>query len=150
MNTSLNRFLPHIENLLPDTKPLWGIMSTQHMIEHLLMTVKVSNGKIKVECFNPPEKLPTLKRFLLSERPLPKNFINPIIGERLLPLQFDSLKNAIDNLVLEIKAYYTFFEINPDALITNPTFGDLNKHEWEVFHNKHFTHHLEQFGIKLI
>lgn len=150
MNRDLNQFLHYINKLTPDSKPLWGIMTSQHMVEHLLMTVKVSNGKVTVECFNPSEKVPTLKRILLSERPLPKNFINPFIGKRLLPLQFDSLKNAIDNFVLEIKDYYTFFEINPEALITNPTFGDLNKYEWDVFHNKHFTHHLEQFGIKLI
>ncbi|NMB80247.1 MAG: DUF1569 domain-containing protein [Ignavibacteria bacterium] len=125
-------------------------MSAQHMVEHLLMTIKVSSGKDKVECFNPPEKIPTLKRFLLSGRPLPKNFTNPIIGEGLLPLQFDSLKSAIENLAQEIKDYYNFFEINPDALLVNPTFGPLNKYEWEVFHNKHFAHHLEQFGIKLI
>jgi len=37
--------------------------------------------------------------------------------------------------------------MNPDALKLNPTFGELNKAEWEIFHEKHFTHHFKQFGI---
>jgi hydroxymethylglutaryl-CoA reductase/oxepin-CoA hydrolase/3-oxo-5,6-dehydrosuberyl-CoA semialdehyde dehydrogenase len=149
MDKDLNRFLDQMEKLSPDTKPLWGIMSSQHMVEHLLLTVKVSNNKIKVECFNPPEKIPTLKRFLLSERPLPKNFISPLIGDGLLPLQFDSLKDAITSLKIEIEDYYKFFDKNPEAVLINPTFGELNRTEWEIFHKKHFIHHLSQFGIDL-
>ncbi len=149
MDKNFNRFLLGAEKLSPETKPLWGIMTPQHMVEHLLLTVKVSNNKIKVECLNPHEKIPTLKRFLLSERPLPKYFINPIIGEGLLPLQFNNYKDAIDSLKIEIEDFYKFFENNPDVLITNPTFGELNKTEWEIFHKKHFTHHLSQFGVDL-
>ncbi len=147
MEKDLNLFLNAIEKLSSETKPLWGIMTPQHMVEHLLLTAKVSNTKIKVECFNPPEKIPTLKRFLLSDRPLPKNFVNPLIGEGLQPLQFNSLEDAIAGLKTEIEDFRKFFENNPDALITNPTFGELNKTEWEIFHKKHFTHHLSQFGI---
>jgi len=146
---NFNRFLEEAEKLSPETKPLWGIMTPQHMVEHLLLTVKVSNNKIKVECFNPPEKIPTLKKFLLSERPLPKNFINPIIGEGLLPIQFNNYEDAITGLKIEIEDFYKFFENNPEAVITNPTFGELNRTEWEIFHKKHFTHHLSQFGIVL-
>ncbi|MEW6506798.1 MAG: DUF1569 domain-containing protein [Bacteroidota bacterium] len=147
MNNNLNRFCEHLKKLQPDTKPMWGIMSPQHMIEHLILAVRVSNNKVKVECFNPPEKIPALKRFLLSERPLPKNFVNPLIGEGLIPLQFNSLEEAIANLNLEILDYYTFFAENSDALLINPTFGELNKDEWQLFHKKHFIHHLAQFGI---
>jgi len=54
----------------------------------------MSTGKIKLECFNPPEKLPTLKRFLMSSRPLPKLFVNPAIGENLLLLEYTSLEES--------------------------------------------------------
>ncbi|MDQ7816321.1 MAG: DUF1569 domain-containing protein [Melioribacteraceae bacterium] len=123
-------------------------MTLQHMIEHLILAVRSSNGKLKIECFNPKEKIPALKRFLLSERPLPKNFINPVIGEDLLPLEYKNLKSAFSALKSEIDDYYIFFETNPETLTTNPTFGNLNKEEWDLFHKKHFTHHLEQFGLK--
>jgi len=122
-------------------------MSAQHMVEHLILTVRTSNGKLNLGCFNPLEKIPALKRFLLSSRPLPKDFINPIVGEGLRPLEYTSLDEAKKILAQEVDDYYQFFDKSPEAILVNPTFGELNKDEWEVFHEKHFTHHFEQFGL---
>ena len=137
-----------LEILTQETKQLWGKMSAQHMVEHLILTVRTSNAKLNVGCFNSPEKWPTLKKFLLSNRALPKDFLNPIIGADLLPLECNNFEDAVKKLSKEIDDYYNYFESNPDAVLLNPTFGELNKAEWEVFHNKHFKHHFEQFGIK--
>lgn len=135
-------------NLIDDkTEPLWGKMSAQHMVEHLILAVKMGNGKLKLDCINPPEKLPTLKKFLLSGRPLPKGFVNPVIGPENLPLKFSSINGAIAKLKEEIEDYHTFFKENPGAKPVNVTFGDLNKEEWDQFHKKHFTHHFKQFGL---
>ncbi len=147
MKTEILNFLQYIDKLNEDVKPLWGKMTPQHMVEHLILAVRTSNGKLKIECFNPPEKIPTLKRFLMSSRPLPKEFMNPVIGPDLLPLEYKNLAEAINNLKSEISDYISYFENNPQAVLTNPTFGDLNRDEWIVFHNKHFTHHLQQFGL---
>lgn len=136
-----------LENLRDNSKPLWGKMSAQHMIEHLIFSVQLSNGKIEKGCYNPPEKIPVLKRFLMSERPLPKDFVNPAIGLNLLPLQYENLESALLVLKQELEDYYSCFEENPTATFINPTFGELNKSEWDVFHEKHFTHHLNQFGL---
>ncbi|MBA4407219.1 hypothetical protein C0389_08100 [bacterium] len=141
--------LSYLEKLQPETKQLWGKMSAQHMVEHLVFAVRTSNGKLNIGCFNPPGKWPTFKRFLLSSRPLPKEFLNPIIGADLLPLEYKNLDEAKTALALEVDDYYKYFEEKPDALLLNPTFGELNKAEWDVFHSKHFTHHFEQFGINL-
>lgn len=147
MKDKLGNFIKHLEILPPEVKPLWGRMTPQHMIEHLILAVRMGNGGMKVECFNPAEKIPTLKKFLMSSRPLPKNFINPLIGEKLLPLEYRSIEEALSVLKQEVDKHYRFFELNPGALTTNATFGDLSKDEWEIFHRKHFKHHLEQFGI---
>ena len=96
---------------------------------------------------NPPEKLPVLKRFLLSPRPLPKNFINTVIGGDLKPLINKDLESALKTLLNEIDKIGVYFINNPEALPINPTFGPLNKEEWIRFHKKHFNHHFEQFGI---
>lgn len=149
MNEPINELLKKLDNLTIETKPLWGKMTAQHMVEHLIFAFRMSNGKLKLECANPPEKLPTIKRLMLSGRPLPQNYINPAIGENLLPLRFESLEKAKEILAEEIIAHYKYFEENPDAVQTNVTCGDLNKGEWEIFHQKHFTHHLRQFGIQL-
>ena len=118
MNNLLIDKIKFLGNLKPDTKQLWGKMTAQHMIEHLILAVRTSNGKLNVGCFNPPEKWQTLKRFLLSSRPLPKEFLNPIIGENLLPLEYKNLDEAIKILSQEVDGYYEYFEENPDMLWT--------------------------------
>ncbi len=147
MQNNINELLSLLKKLTNETKPLWGKMSAQHMVEHLILAAKMSNGKLKYECFNPPEKLPVLKKFLTSSRPLPRNFINPAIGEDLIPLEFDSLEIAKEALIHEMTDHFNYFIKYPDAVLTNVTFGDLSKNEWEVFHIKHITHHLNQFGL---
>jgi hypothetical protein len=147
MNMLINNYLTLLNKLDLQHKPLWGKMTPQHMVEHLILAVQMSNGKLKLECFNPPEKNPTLKRFLMSGRPMPKLFVNPVIGEDLLPLEHSSLEEAIEKLKKEIDDYLLFFENNPSAKPVNVTFGELNNEEWDIFHKKHFTHHLSQFGL---
>ena len=143
----LDKYIELLKELTPDKNPEWGIMSAQHMIEHILLAVQMSNGKLVLECFNDKEKLPMLKRYLISNRPLPQGFVNPYIGEGLLPLKFTNIDEAITELEKEVNDYYNFFDENPEAKLTNVTFGELGKNEWEVFHDKHFTHHLKQFGL---
>lgn len=147
MNKLTNNYLMLLNKLDPQQKPLWGKMTPQHMVEHLILAVQMSNGKLKLECINPPEKIPTLKRFLMSSRPMPKLFVNPVIGADLRPLECSSLEEAMGKLNNEIDDYALFFENNPDANPINVTFGELNEEEWDVFHKKHFTHHLSQFGL---
>ena len=144
---SLRVYLLPIDKLQNDTLAIWGKMGAQHMVEHLIYSLQMGNGKLKVNCLSPVDKLPVLKRILLSNRPLPRNFINPIIGDELLPLQYHSLENAKSELAIEIDDCYQYFEEHPDSKPINPTFGNLNKEEWLIFHHKHFTHHLAQFGL---
>ena len=143
----LNQYCSKLSLLNKDVKALWGKMCPQHMVEHLILAVKMSNGKLKLECINPPEKIPSLKRFLMSSRPMPKLFANPVVGKDLRPLKYSSLEAAVEKLKNEIDVYVLFFENNPGAKPVNVTFGELNKEEWDVFHKKHFTHHLSQFGL---
>ena len=130
------------------TKPLWGIMSSQHMVEHLSQAVMLSNGRLfNDKCMNPEEKLPVLKRVLMSKIALPKGFVNTVIGAELKPLKNRSLESAIKELNSELNLIDHYFVQNPNARPINPTFGPLNKEEWLQFHNKHFAHHFSQFGL---
>lgn len=150
MKATMQNFvdLSPLKTLLEDTKPEWGIMTPQHMVEHLCDAVKISNGKlVNLDCMNPDEKLPILKRFLNSSRPLPQNFVNTVVGSELKPLANHNLKEAISELEKEISEIDVFFELNSDAKPINPTFGPLNKEEWIQFHKKHFRHHMKQFGL---
>lgn len=139
--------LNQLDKLKATTQSKWGRMTPQHMIEHLILAFKTGNGKLNVQCVYPPEKLQTLKKFLISERTLPKNFVNPMLGENLQALVFSSLYEAIDNLKKEIDDFYDYFKTNPNSTLINLTFGELNFEEWERFHLKHIRHHFEQFNI---
>jgi len=145
---TLIELLEVLKHLSPDTQAIWGKMDAQHMVEHLIFTFRISNGKCEIPVFSPPDKLTILKRILMSARPLPRNFINPVIGEDLLPLEFNNLEEAKNKLHTEIISYYQFFEENPMAHVPNPTFGELNKEEWDIFHKKHIVHHFTQFGLE--
>lgn len=141
-----------LTDLSTETKAIWGTMTPQHMVEHLTMAVQSSTGKIVFDRFITPEdRIAIAKRFLNSSRPLPKLFVNEVIsevfGEGLIPLINNDLSSAISELKKEVQSFDEYFAENPEAKPINATFGPLNYEEWIVFHNKHFTHHLTQFGL---
>lgn len=138
-----------LDQLTIDSKPLWGKMSAQHMVEHLVLTFRISNGSMEVEIVTDDRMLPIQKRFLLSSKPLPKLFINPVIGENLVPLEFDNIESAKKELIDAIDKYEEHFITDSGSTPAHPVFGLLNKTEWDVFHKKHFEHHFAQFGIEI-
>ena len=146
MKSTIN--LPQLKSLTNETKPLWGTMTPQHMVEHLVRAVQSSNGSFAfTEFMTPPEKVPILKRFMFRTRPFPKNFVNTVIGEGLKPLVYSDLDSGKEELLKEIDDFHKYFKSNPEAKPINATFGPLTYEEWIAFHNKHFTHHLTQFGL---
>lgn len=149
---AFSKYIELLNNLSEDTQPNWGIMTAQHMVEHLIMAVQSSTGKIVFNRFITPEdKMAIAKRFLNSSRPLPKLFVNEVIseviGEGLIPLTNNDLSSAIRELKKEVEHFDGYFTRYPEAKPINATFGPLDHEEWIAFHNKHFTHHLTQFGL---
>jgi hypothetical protein len=140
--------LEPLSKLTSDAQPIWGKMTPQHMIEHLVLAVKLSNGSETInECMTPEDRLPLMKKILMSTRPLPKNFVNTVVGEGLKPLVYDSLEQAKESLQSELEQFENYFKENPSSVLNNPTFGPLNYEEWAQFHRKHLTHHFSQFGL---
>lgn len=141
-------YIDKLSKLSVDTKPVWGKMSSQHMVEHLIQSVQLSNGKMVLsECMTPDDRLPLMKKILMSKRPLPKNFVNTVIGAELKPLVYSDLNESVEALKQELQSIDKFFDEKPDSKPMNPTFGQLNKEEWNQFHKKHFEHHFTQFGL---
>lgn len=147
MNSNIEELLQNLRKLNKNTKPHWGKMTAQKMVEHLINTFLVSSGQMKTECFSEEVKLPVLKKILMSDRPMPKGFDSPANKKVPQDYQFENIDEAKRILIKEVNNYYKYFDENPDAKLMNPTFGELNKEEWEQFHKKHLTHHLTQFGL---
>lgn len=131
-----------------DMTPQWGQMTLQHMVEHLAILFEVATSTNKVDVATPPDKVEKTKRiFLLSDRELQRNFKAPILPNNPIPYKFNGIEKAIENLKNEMYTFEEYYKNNPDQTENHPVFGALNYNEWIHFHNKHFTHHLKQFGL---
>ena len=129
--------------------PIFGTMTAQHMVEHLILTVRFSNGKEPQHQHYSREKEAKIKEFVIgTSKEMPIGFKSPVLpAEGLLPLACSSLGSAKDRLRMELKDFDLHFESNPLDKPINPTMGQLNYQEWIIFHNKHFTHHFNQFNL---
>lgn len=139
-----------LSQLQPETSPLWGTMTAQHVVEHLLLIVEASIGKshIPITVVIPEEKLPRYKAVLMGEQPFPRDFKAPMLPQdSLLPLRYSDLTTAKDALHKAVEAFFHYYEENPTAIHPHPVFGYCNFEEWKWFHTKHFTHHYHQFGL---
>lgn len=141
------RIIESLKNLKADQKPLWGKMTPQHMVEHLYKTFQASINEIKIDIHSEERRIPVLKRLFLGGKEFPKEFMNPAIGPDLIELEFSDLQSAINQLENIIIRYNEFFSKNPGVKTVHPIFGYLTKEEWDLFHKKHFKHHLGQFGL---
>ena len=69
-----HRFIPLLKQIPSDTKPHWGKMTLQQMIEHFSDNVRIASGKITYPDFVfPPEQLQKAREFMLSEKPFREN-----------------------------------------------------------------------------
>jgi oxepin-CoA hydrolase/3-oxo-5,6-dehydrosuberyl-CoA semialdehyde dehydrogenase len=138
-----------LKKLNADTPAQFGIMTPQHMVEHLTVTVKIAYNRIKIPEFEPNEKQKFQKRALLnSDMEFPRGVVAPgMNAEDLMPLRSSNLDEAKQQVLDSITAYNTYFELDTDGTTVHPRFGKLTYAEWEIFHLKHFEHHFKQFGI---
>ncbi len=57
------------------------------------------------------------------------------------------MATAIDKFKAQREKYLEYFKANPNVILRNIVFGELNKYEWYLLERKHLNHHFEQFGI---
>tara|TARA_R110002049_G_scaffold11147_6_gene53352 strand:- start:797 stop:2524 length:1728 start_codon:yes stop_codon:yes gene_type:complete len=134
-----------LSNLKTDSKPVFGKMNGQQMVEHLSMLMKVSNGKVNADFFVEDEKSARRKAFLDTENELQVGFKASMLSEEPNTLVFASIKEAIDDLVLQVTNFKNHFKTT--EIENHPFFGELDYSYWKKFHVKHFTHHFKQFNL---
>jgi oxepin-CoA hydrolase / 3-oxo-5,6-dehydrosuberyl-CoA semialdehyde dehydrogenase len=133
--------------LEPGTPPVWGGMTAQQMVEHLLSTARLSTGAIVLPCVTPASLLERVKRFLYDDRPMTHDFMNPLLEEGLPMLEYPDLSGAIAALRGEVGVFMRQRREGPEVVRVHPIFGPLTGEEWERIHFKHFHHHMQQFGV---
>ncbi len=133
--------------LKTNAKPLFGKMNGQQMIEHLSTVTQIANGNWKVDIFVSDEKSARRKPFLNTDVEIQVGFKAAILSEDPVVLKFNTIEDAIDDLIDQVNVFVKVFTEDEQRVVTHPYFGALNFEEWKRFQVKHFTHHFKQFGL---
>ncbi|WP_296382765.1 phenylacetic acid degradation bifunctional protein PaaZ [Winogradskyella sp.] len=138
-----------LSQLSEDTKPKWGIMTPQHMLEHLEYTYKIASGEIQDFEISTPEKiLEKVYNSLYNYNEFPKDSNFPMLEKDTLDkLRYSDLTTAIEKFKEQREKYLEYFKEHPDAKLKNLVFGELNRYESYLLERKHLNHHFKQFGL---
>lgn len=138
-----------LSKLSENSTPKWGIMTPQHMVEHLEYTYKIAAGEIQdFEIATPEKYLDITHDSLYNFKKFPQNSRFPQLEkDTLAPLVHPDLETAKEKFLEQRFKYLAFFQENPEAILKNLVFGELNKYESYLLERKHLNHHFEQFGL---
>lgn len=132
-----------------EAQPKWGMMSPQHMVEHLEMSLRIATGEIaNFEISTPKEHLEKVQETLFNYQKMPQGYKMPLMKkDELEDLKHENLEEAKKALLGAYDDFEAFFKKHPEAVTKNAVFGMLNSFEWKLLNRKHFNHHFEQFGL---
>ena len=136
-----------LSKLSKHSKPIFGNMNGQQMVEHLSLVTQIANGNFKVDVSISEEKATKRKTFLDSEMELTPGFKASFLSEKTTSTKFGSMDEAIDDLISQIQYFTSIFENEKTRKVVHPFFGLLDHEYWKKFQIKHFTHHFKQFEL---
>lgn len=142
----LETVLGYLNKLQATDQPQWGSMNAQRMVEHLTDSVRIATGKNPQERIVPDEKLESMLRFLDSEKPMARNVSVPFATPEM-QLRNEELELAVDEFVEEWLEFEDMYGSDPSHTEPHPFYGPLNHDQWLRLHQKHLTHHFEQFNL---
>ena len=150
--TKLQERVKLFDSLQEADKGQWGIMTPQHMVEHLGMLIyETSIGKGIASLVIPEDQVAKMKgRFFSAYYPIPKNVKMPGTQDEptvLFPLRYASLEEAKEKLNGAVTNFLAQYESHPEQVSLHGYFGELTMEEWLAFHIKHMEHHLMQFEL---
>lgn len=146
IDSNLETVLPYFDKLSADTKPLWGSMNAQQMVEHLVHTIEMALGKHKYELEIKSSEFDNLRAFILSDKPLPRNF-QAVFAPKNPKLKFEEIELAVDAYCEAWIDLENLAQADPKIEFLHPHFGPLNYELFKRLHEKHLTHHFTQFGL---
>jgi oxepin-CoA hydrolase/3-oxo-5,6-dehydrosuberyl-CoA semialdehyde dehydrogenase len=138
-----------LSKLTEDSKPQWGGLTPQHMVEHLEYTYRIASGEIQdFEIATSEKILEKVHETLYNYDKMPREYDFPLREKsKMTELKHPDLTIAKLKLVEAREEYLQYFKENPDAKTKNVVFGELNKFEWYLMERKHLNHHFEQFNL---
>ena len=136
------------DKLTESSKPKWGILTAQHLVEHFDYFNLIALGEIESKVYTPEKYLEQTQDSLWDYQPMPKSFDHPALKKgEVEELRYANLAEAKEAFFENYDKLKAFFKENKGATAPNPVFGDLTAYEFSLLERKHFAHHFEQFGI---
>ena len=138
----------YLAKLTEQSTAKWGIMTPQHMVEHITHGLESAVNKIKLDVHTPEEHLEKYTDSLYNYYSFPKNSKTPVLEDGVLAdLSCTDLSEAKNNFLEAFDAFELYYKENPEAAANNAVFGALDKDLWDLMNRKLFNHHFEQFSL---
>ena len=143
----LSEFPALLKNLTPETEGNFGLMTPQHMVEHLVKVMKGLANKYEGERETPANKRQLgMQGFIksgavLSYRPSEKTKAD------LPALKYGSLEEAVAEIPAAVQRFYDFWDADPSYVPYAPFMGEVSFEHLELFNYMHVRYHLWQFSL---
>ncbi|NLN91890.1 MAG: DUF1569 domain-containing protein [Candidatus Hydrogenedens sp.] len=146
-STYMIRLCDALATLDEDQKPLWGTLTPETLLEHLIWILRQSMGRsLHVPDYSSFLSRKLTKKLILSGmRSLPKNMHLPahLIRQGIR----DRETGDLETLQALMEEYLNLVQADELEPAPHPCYGKMSIDEWDRFHVLHFEHHLKQFGI---
>lgn len=137
-----------LSQLNEDSQSRWGMMTAQHLVEHLEFFNRMALGEVETDITTPEEHIEKYQESLWNYKAMPKEFKHPLLKkDEAESLRFENLEEAKKAYLKSYDRFIEFFEANPTAKTANTVFGMLDKYHWYLLNRKHLNHHFSQFGL---
>ncbi len=137
--------LNRLNTLTGDEKPLWGKMTIDQMMSHLVQAADLPFKAILPDRSNFVSRT-FIKPLILYVLPMPK--------EVKTSPEFNQQENGrkpeefLADRQIVIDSINTLGSISLDHdCLSHPMFGKMNAREWALIAHKHIDHHLKQFRV---
>ena len=141
---SNKEIISRINELKPDTMPLWGKMNVSQMLSHCQAPMDVAFGNISLKA-NPIIALigRMMKKKIINAKEFKKNSPTAPAFIRNYPCEFEQSKSDLIDKISRL-ASDGLSAIKTDK---HPFFGKMTHDDWDKLMWKHMDHHLRQFGV---
>jgi oxepin-CoA hydrolase/3-oxo-5,6-dehydrosuberyl-CoA semialdehyde dehydrogenase len=135
-----------LQDLNSEQAPNFGLMTPQHMLEHLTWIIKSSAKQHENPGNEPSRSQLGFQKFIqkgaiFQHRPSDKT------KEDLPPLKYASYDEALAQIPIAINRFYDHYEAMEIPKGYHPMMGELTFEQIELFHFMHCRYHLWQFGL---
>jgi hypothetical protein len=149
-STIYRSLLERLDQLLPNSKPRWGILSPAQMLKHLQLENDLALGNYQGHDYSNFFREKAFKLVISGKMPLPFVFSKLRLVAAIPELDVVKSKVPVGSFKYEKeKLLVQFTELIQCNNLANkhPAIGKMNTEEWGMFYAWHTNYHLTQFNL---